>query len=51
MAQDVPGIVGLHLEGPHLSVARKGAHDPALIRPMEDGDLRMLCDAAGGCPA
>ncbi len=25
----VGGIAGLHLEGPHLSVARKGAHDAA----------------------
>ncbi len=32
--QKVPGFLGLHLEGPHLSIARKGAHDPALIRPM-----------------
>ena len=39
------GIVGLHLEGPHLSLARKGAHDPALIRPMTDADLGFLCDA------
>lgn len=44
--QDVPGIVGLHLEGPHLSVARKGAHDAALIRPMSDDDLTILLDAA-----
>lgn len=42
----VPGIAGLHLEGPHLSVARKGAHDAALIRPMEAEDLEMLCNAA-----
>ena len=34
----VPGFLGLHLEGPHLSVSRKGAHDPALIRPMNDAD-------------
>ncbi len=38
----VPGFLGLHLEGPHLSIARKGAHDPALIRPMEDQDLEMI---------
>ena len=38
----VPGFLGLHLEGPHLSVARKGAHDPALIRPMDETDLDML---------
>ncbi|AKS46634.1 N-acetylglucosamine 6-phosphate deacetylase [Octadecabacter temperatus] len=44
--QGVPGIAGIHLEGPHLCVARKGAHDPALIRPMTDDDLSVLLDAA-----
>lgn len=46
----VPGFLGLHLEGPHLSVARKGAHDPALIRPMEEEDLLLLCETAGALP-
>ncbi|KUJ79481.1 N-acetylglucosamine-6-phosphate deacetylase [Ruegeria profundi] len=46
----VPGVVGLHLEGPHLSVARKGAHDGALIRPMEDADLAALIQAAENLP-
>ncbi|WP_425101916.1 N-acetylglucosamine-6-phosphate deacetylase [Tropicibacter sp. S64] len=46
----VPGIAGLHLEGPHLSVARKGAHDPALIRPMEQADLDALLAAAQALP-
>jgi N-acetylglucosamine-6-phosphate deacetylase len=41
----IPGVAGLHLEGPHLSVARKGAHDPALIRAMGAEDLAFLCDA------
>jgi len=41
----VPGIAGLHLEGPHLAPARKGAHDAALIRPMTDADLAFLLDA------
>ncbi|KQY12595.1 N-acetylglucosamine-6-phosphate deacetylase [Rhizobium sp. Root482] len=43
----VPGFLGLHLEGPHLSVARKGAHDPALIRPMDQADLEALLACAG----
>ena len=38
----IRGFLGLHLEGPHLSVARKGAHDPTLIRPMEDRDLDLM---------
>ncbi|MCZ7470932.1 N-acetylglucosamine-6-phosphate deacetylase [Agrobacterium sp. O3.4] len=39
---NVPGFLGLHFEGPHLSVARKGTHDPALIRKMEADDLEVL---------
>ena len=41
-----PGFLGLHLEGPHLDPRRKGAHDPALLRPMTPEDLARLCDAA-----
>ena len=44
----VPGFLGLHLEGPHLSIARKGAHDPALIRPMEQADVERTVAARGG---
>ena len=47
----VPGFLGLHLEGPHLDPRRKGAHDPALIRPMTPDDLNRLCDAARALPA
>ncbi len=44
----VPGFLGLHLEGPHLSIARKGAHDPSLIRPMEQADLERTSAARKG---
>lgn len=47
----VPGFLGLHLEGPHLDPRRKGAHDPALIRPMDDRDLALLTQAARQLPA
>jgi N-acetylglucosamine-6-phosphate deacetylase len=46
----VPGFLGLHLEGPHLSVSRKGAHDPALIRPMNDADEDALIAARQRLP-
>ena len=49
--QGVPGFLGLHLEGPHLDPARHGAHDPALIRPMDEDALNRLCAAAGNLPA
>ncbi len=50
-AAQVPGFLGLHLEGPHLDPRRKGAHDPALIRAMDATDLARLCDAAQALPA
>lgn len=43
-------IAGLHLEGPHLSIAKKGAHQAELIRPMQDDDLIALCYAADVLP-
>ncbi|WP_434724863.1 N-acetylglucosamine-6-phosphate deacetylase [Mesorhizobium sp. RIZ17] len=48
--QKAPGFLGLHLEGPHLSIARKGAHDPALIRPMTDADQAALMAARKELP-
>lgn len=50
IADGVDGILGLHLEGPHLSVARKGAHDPSLIRAMNADDLNRILDAATRLP-
>ncbi|AKR55252.1 N-acetylglucosamine-6-phosphate deacetylase [Devosia sp. H5989] len=50
LAEQVPGFIGLHLEGPHLSIARKGAHDPALIRPMNEEDLANLVAARQALP-
>jgi N-acetylglucosamine-6-phosphate deacetylase len=43
-AARVPGFLGLHLEGPHLSLERKGAHNPSFIRPMEMADLQAICE-------
>ncbi len=50
LAERVEGIIGLHLEGPHLSRARKGAHDERLIRPMSDEDMALLVQAAERLP-
>jgi N-acetylglucosamine-6-phosphate deacetylase len=50
LAVGVPGFLGLHLEGPHLSLSRKGAHDPKLIRPMLDADEAALVAAHAKVP-
>ncbi|MFC0220776.1 N-acetylglucosamine-6-phosphate deacetylase [Pseudochelatococcus lubricantis] len=47
----VPGLLGVHLEGPFLNAARKGIHDPALIRPITDDDIRLIGDFARSLPA
>jgi|UniRef100_Q11ED6 N-acetylglucosamine-6-phosphate deacetylase len=44
------GVLGIHLEGPHLAPARRGAHLADLMRPMDDEDLDLLCRAAGAMP-
>ena len=38
----VPGILGVHLEGPFLSPLRPGIHDPSAIRQMTEHDLEIL---------
>lgn len=50
ISEGLPGIAGLHLEGPHLALPKKGAHDAAHIRPMQEEDLAMLCAAARDLP-
>ena len=46
----VRGFVGLHLEGPHLSHAKSGAHRESLVRPMDDGDLETYILASSLLP-
>ncbi|WP_323006362.1 N-acetylglucosamine-6-phosphate deacetylase [Pseudorhodobacter sp.] len=48
IAQGVPGILGVHLEGPFLSHARPGIHDPTAIRCVDDHDLDLLTTAQAG---
>ncbi len=48
--EKIPGFLGLHLEGPHLSQSRKGAHDAALIRPMDQEDVERLAAARPDLP-
>lgn len=40
-------IAGIHLEGPFLAEAKKGAHDPALLRDPEPEHVERLIEAGG----
>lgn len=50
-ARGAEGILGLHIEGPHIALARKGTHAPQFIRPLDEATIaavRRLRD--GGVP-
>jgi N-acetylglucosamine-6-phosphate deacetylase len=42
IAQGVPGILGIHLEGPFLNPARRGIHDAQLFRQPDLDDLSAI---------
>jgi len=44
----VPGVLGIHIEGPFLNVARKGVHDPAKLRELDTSALGLLTSLRGG---
>ena len=44
--QACPGVLGIHIEGPFLNVARKGVHDPAKLRELDGA--RWACSARSG---
>ena len=41
-------VAGIHLEGPYISPARRGAHDPAVLREPSLDELDRLLDASHG---
>jgi N-acetylglucosamine-6-phosphate deacetylase len=48
VAQGVPGVLGIHLEGPFIAPARKGVHDPAKFRVATADDVVMVAGRHGG---
>jgi len=48
MEAGVPGVLGIHLEGPYLNPARKGVHDPALMRRIEADDIALVTSLGAG---
>jgi N-acetylglucosamine-6-phosphate deacetylase len=49
LAEGVPGLLGIHFEGPFLNPARRGVHDAAYIREPSDTDAALMTAADLGC--
>jgi N-acetylglucosamine-6-phosphate deacetylase len=46
--EGVPGVLGIHVEGPFLSTSRRGVHAEAMLRTPEASDLALLTEADCG---
>jgi N-acetylglucosamine-6-phosphate deacetylase len=48
LEQGVPGLLGIHLEGPFLNPEKKGAHHARYMRPIESEDIRIITSLGAG---
>jgi len=46
--EGVPGVLGIHLEGPFLSTDRKGVHDPQKFCRLESSHIELLSSLQNG---
>ena len=46
--QGVPGVLGIHIEGPFINVARKGIHAADKIRSLDEEGIAVLCSLRRG---
>ena len=48
IAQGIPGVLGIHVEGPFLAESRKGIHRADKLRPLGDMHVDLLASARAG---
>ena len=48
ISKGVPGVLGIHIEGPFLNVRRKGIHDSSKFRVLEESQVQRLTRLKGG---
>ena len=48
IARGVPGVLGIHIEGPFLNEHRKGIHDADKIRALDEEGYAVLTSGRGG---
>jgi N-acetylglucosamine-6-phosphate deacetylase len=48
IGEGVPGVLGIHLEGPYLSAARRGVHDATKFRAPDAREIDLVASLANG---
>ncbi len=48
IAEDVPGILGIHIEGPFLNAEKKGVHNASKFRVLDDAAIDLLSSLQRG---
>ena len=48
IAAGVPGVLGIHIEGPFLNADKRGVHDPGKLRALDSGAVKLLSRPHGG---
>lgn len=48
IAEGVPGILGIHLEGPYLAPARKGTHNAEKFRVPDEAEIELATSLENG---
>jgi N-acetylglucosamine-6-phosphate deacetylase len=48
MDAGVPGVLGIHIEGPYLNVARKGVHNSKKLRGLDESAIGLLTSLGRG---
>lgn len=48
IAAGVPGVLGIHIEGPYLNQARKGVHNAAHFQDLDAPAMALLCSLQRG---
>jgi N-acetylglucosamine-6-phosphate deacetylase len=48
IAEGVPGVLGIHLEGPYLAPARRGVHDAAKFRTPDAREIDLVAALRNG---